>query len=63
MKERISQLMDGELDDRAAAEPIAACGRGGEELETWRTYHLISDAMRDTRVLSPGFSARTAERL
>jgi len=63
MKERISQLMDGELDDRAAAEPIAACGRGGEELETWRTYHLISDAMRDTRVLSAGFSARVAERL
>ena len=63
MKERISQLMDGELDDRAAADAIAACGRGGEALETWRTYHLISDGMRDTRVLSAGFSARLAERL
>jgi sigma-E factor negative regulatory protein RseA len=63
MKDRISQLMDGELDQRAAAEQIAACGRGGEALETWRTYHLISDAMRDTRVLSAGFSARVAARL
>jgi sigma-E factor negative regulatory protein RseA len=63
MKDRISQLMDGELDERGAAEQIAACGRGGEALETWRTYHLISDAMRDTRVLSAGFSLRIAERL
>src|SRR5262245_59132868 len=63
MKDRISELMDGELDDRAAADTIAACGRAGEALDTWRTYHLISDAMRDTRVLSAGFSARLAERL
>jgi len=63
MKDRISQLMDGELDERAAAEQIAACGRGGEALETWRTYHLISDAMRDTRVLSAGFSASVVARL
>ena len=63
MKDRISALMDGELDERAAAEQIAACGRGGEAREAWRTYHLIGDAMRDTRVLSAGFSARVAERL
>jgi sigma-E factor negative regulatory protein RseA len=63
MKDRISQLMDGELDGRAAAEAMAACGRGGEALETWRTYHLISDAMRDSCVLSAGFSARLTERL
>jgi len=63
MKDRISQLMDGELDERAAAEQIAACSRGGEALETWRTYHLISDAMRDTRVLSAGFSASVVARL
>src|SRR5262245_57862377 len=63
MKDRISELMDGELDDRTAADAVAACGRGGEPLEAWRTYHLISDAMRDTRVLSSGFSARLTERL
>jgi sigma-E factor negative regulatory protein RseA len=63
MKDRISQLMDGELDDRSAADTIKACGRGGEALATWRTYHLIADAMRDSRVLSAGFSARVIERL
>ena len=63
MKDRISQLMDGELDDRSAAETIKACGQGGEALDAWRTYHLISDAMRDSRVLSAGFSARVIQRL
>ncbi len=63
MKDRISQLMDGELDDRSAAAAIKACGQGGDALETWRTSHLISDAMRDSRVLSAGFSARVAQRL
>jgi sigma-E factor negative regulatory protein RseA len=63
MKERISALMDGELGDREAAGVIAAVQAGGEARETWRAYHLISDAMRDSRVLSPGFAERVAERL
>ena len=63
MKDRISQLMDGELDERSAADTIKACAQGAEALETWRTYHLISDAMRDSRVLSAGFSLRVAQRL
>src|SRR4051812_13559330 len=68
MKDRISQLMDGELDDRAAADAIQALSgedRAGdsEARDTWRMYHLISDAMRDTPVLSAGFAARVAERL
>jgi len=63
MKDRISQLMDGELDDRAAAETIGALGRDGEALQAWRTYHLIGDAMHESRVLSAGFSVRFAERL
>jgi sigma-E factor negative regulatory protein RseA len=60
MKEKISALMDGELE---AAEVFEALRVEGEALETWRTYHLISDAMRDTRLLSAGFTARFAERL
>jgi sigma-E factor negative regulatory protein RseA len=63
MKDRISELMDGELDDRAAADTIRTLGRAGEALEAWRAYHLISDSMRETRVLSAGFSLRVAERL
>lgn len=62
MKDRISALMDGELDDRSAGDLIGEL-REGEAADTWRTYHLISDAMRDTRLLSPGFQARLAQRL
>ena len=63
MKERISALMDGELDARAAGEAIGALRREGEATEAWRVYHLISDGMRDTRVFSEGFMARFSERL
>ena len=63
MTERVSALMDGELDGQAADGAIAALRGEGDALEAWRTYHLISDAMRDTRLLSAGFTARVAERL
>lgn len=63
MKENVSALMDGELDELAADNAITGLRTEGESLEAWRTYHLISDAMRDTRLLSPGFTARVAERL
>jgi sigma-E factor negative regulatory protein RseA len=63
MKDRISQLMDGELDERAAASAVDSLAAEGEARDTWRTYHLISDAMRDTPLLSAGFGARLAEKL
>src|SRR5712691_4753671 len=63
MKDRISQLMDGELDDRAAADAIQALSGEGEARDSWRLYHLISDAMRDTPVLSAGFAARVSDKL
>ncbi len=47
MKERISELMDGELDERAAEETIAQLGTDPAGREAWRTYHLIGDAMRE----------------
>jgi len=63
MKDRISALMDGELEDRAAAELINTLGQGGEALDAWHTYHVIGDAMRETGPLSAGFTARLAARL
>jgi sigma-E factor negative regulatory protein RseA len=63
MKEQISELMDGELDGRVADSTIDALRRAGEALDAWRMYHVISDAMRDTPLLSEGFSARLAARL
>ncbi|HJV11347.1 MAG TPA: sigma-E factor negative regulatory protein [Burkholderiales bacterium] len=61
MKDRLSALMDGELDDRSAAEVIEALGRDHEAVRTWRTYQLISDAMRESRLLSADFAARFSD--
>lgn len=61
--QKISELADGELEGREAANAYAALKSGGEALEAWREYHLISDSMRDTRLLSPGFAERVAARL
>ena len=63
MKERLSELMDGELDDKSAARLIEALRHDRDAVQTWRTYQVISDALRESRVLSTGFTARLAERL
>ena len=63
MKEKISALVDGELERNASAETLDGLKTAGEARDTWRSYHLIGDAMRDTRMLSPGFSARVAAKL
>jgi sigma-E factor negative regulatory protein RseA len=63
MKDKISALMDGELDDQAAAQTIDALARDREALATWRNYHLISDALRASRLLSEGFTARVTQQL
>jgi sigma-E factor negative regulatory protein RseA len=63
MKEKISELMDGELERHASAGALEALKAEGEARDTWRSYHLIGDAMRDTRMLSPGFAARVTAKL
>lgn len=63
MKERVSALMDGELGPQEAAGAIGALASGGEARETWKTYHLIGDALRDTRMLSAGFADRVVARI
>jgi sigma-E factor negative regulatory protein RseA len=63
MKEKLSALMDGELDDKSAAEVLQALGSDRDAVRTWRTYQLISDAMRENRLLSADFAARLAGQL
>jgi sigma-E factor negative regulatory protein RseA len=63
MKDRISELMDGELDDGSAGRVIDALASEGEAREAWRTYHLISDALGKSRMLPAGFSERVAAAL
>jgi len=63
MKDRISQLVDGELESGAAEQLIGQACRPGEAAETWRVYHLIGDALRGARPMSGDFAARCAERI
>lgn len=63
MNDRISALMDGEVDEKSAGQTIEALARDAEAARTWRTYHLIGDAMRGGMLLSERFSERVAQRL
>lgn len=44
--ERISALMDGELDRQQAATVVPDLRQRDELREAWATYHLIGEAMR-----------------
>lgn len=63
MKHKISALMDGELDAHELHEPLSALDEEGEARETWRTYHLISDALRGGAMLAANCAPRVARRL
>jgi len=63
MKTKISALLDGELGRHEAASPLDALRNDEAARDAWRTYNLIGDAMRDMRMLSPGFAGRVAARL
>ena len=63
MKSKISALMDSELDARELHEPLCALGEDGDARETWRTYHLISDALHGGAMLSANCARRVAQRL
>ena len=63
MKDKISALMDGELERQEASGALRELDGEGEAREAWRRYHLIGDVMRDSRLLSAGFAARVSERL
>ena len=61
--EKISQLMDGELDARSARRELDRLKQGGELRENWESFHLIGDALRGEPMLSQEFGARLLERL
>lgn len=46
MNEKLSALMDGELDRDAAAIAIKALGSNDAQRQDWDCYHLIGDALR-----------------
>ncbi len=61
MNEKLSALMDGELDRESAATAIKALGANNAEREDWDCYHLIGDALRgDAEGMAPRNPACTA---
>lgn len=63
MKSEVSALMDGELDEKTAAELLARLKQEEELLASWNTFHAISDALHETYLHSPGFQEKFHERL
>lgn len=61
--DKISALMDGELDDRQAREQLARLKQDQELVGCWHTFHVIGDALRGEPVLSQGFDRRLTDRL
>ena len=61
--DKISALMDGELDGHQAREQWARLKQDEALLQHWHTFHLIGDALRGERMLSPRFSGQLVTRL
>lgn len=63
MKETISAMMDGGLDDGDVARTIAAIGSDKQLDDAWGAYHLIGDAMRANRMAGFDVRERVTSRL
>jgi sigma-E factor negative regulatory protein RseA len=63
MKQEISALMDGELFDDDAEAVLDKLKRNPDSHEEWRTYHLISDVLRQPDHVHVNISSAIRERL
>ena len=61
--EKISALMDGELEGHEAQEQLARLKQDQELVQSWHAFHVIGDALRGERALSQEFSHRLTSRL
>jgi sigma-E factor negative regulatory protein RseA len=61
MNERISALMDGEVDEPELARDLARLSGSGDLRHTWDTYHLIGDTLRGHA--APALAANVSQRL
>jgi len=61
--DKISALMDGELDDHEARAQFTRLRHDDELTDCWHTFHVIGDTLRGEQGLSPGFNRRLADRL
>ena len=61
--DRISALMDGELDDREAQSTIVRLKDDSELRIRWDDFHLVRDALRGEPLLSSSFNEKLSKRL
>lgn len=61
--EKISALMDGELEGQEAQQLLARLKQDEELVQDWHAFHVIGDALRGERALSREFTQRLASRL
>ena len=58
MKDKISALMDGELDSIDVADTISQIKESEELRKEWSTYHLIGDILRQPEMSTPDISLK-----
>jgi sigma-E factor negative regulatory protein RseA len=58
MKDKLSTLLDGDLDEQSATAVLAALARDASARQEWDTWCLIGDAMRGEHGGSVGFVDR-----
>lgn len=63
MENRVSELMDGELDDQSVSNVLGSLKKDPELQEKWQTYHLIGDAIRQSSCLSINISSSVSQKL
>jgi sigma-E factor negative regulatory protein RseA len=61
--EKISQLMDGELEERECRAQFRRLGEDVSLVQRWQTYHVIRDVLRDEAAAGPDLVQRVRERL
>ena len=61
--ERLSALMDGELDDHEVVQELARIKGDPEREAVWTAYHLIGDVLRGEGVASRDLTDRVRARL
>ncbi len=63
MRNKVSALVDGELDAQDATDVIAELGNQNDLINNWKTYHLIGDTLRQSTKLSIDISQRVSMEL
>jgi len=63
VKDKVSELMDGELDNQGAKKIFAVLKQDETLYRNWEIYHLIGDTIRKSPNLTTNVTERVSERL